>query len=209
MPFQKRFLFDMEIFHWQDVYVDYATTAYWYGHAGADSGLPYVPDYDYRTVDKIEPQRILKVPGALEGETLKVRSVTGGKVETPWAGYFGQWKWSNRRQLFWKEGKPGDKLVIDVPVEKAGRYRVEAVFTIAPDYAIAQLRLDGKLLGQPLDFFVPHVAKPGQRLNLGTVQLPKGNVPLEIEITGKNDRAVSQHFVGLDYIRLVPVKDPS
>ncbi len=202
VPFQESFLFDLEIWHWKDVYVDYATTAYWYGRPGASSGLPYVPDPEYRTVDEPVPEAIFRAKGAIEGEVLRVLSVSAGETEAPLMGWYAEERWSNERQLFWKDAGPGDELTLAVPVAEAGLYLVEAVFTSAPDYAVVGVALGGKRLGNPVDLFSPHVVEPTKRIALGEVRLPAGEANLVLRIEGRNERAVPRHLVGLDYLRL-------
>ncbi|MBN2024486.1 MAG: DUF2961 domain-containing protein [Pirellulales bacterium] len=206
VPFQKSFLFDLEIWHWRDVYMDYAATAYWYGRPDADSGLPYVPDFRYRQVDPVPPERFFRAKNALEGESLKVLSATG-TAEPTLEGWFTDRQWSGGQQLSWKDAKPGDKLALEVPVARAGAYRVEAVLSKSPDAGIVQCRLAGKPLGGPIDLFSPHVHMPTRRLDLGVVNLLAGPLALELELTGRNPRAGEACLVGLDYVRLVPVKD--
>jgi len=206
VPFHSSFLFDLEIWHWRDVFVDYATTAYWYGRPGASSGLPFVPDPAYRVADPIVPERVFRARGALEGESLTVRSVTGGRTEAQLMGWYTDRRWSGGRHLWWKGGRPGDRLTLEVPVSEPGRYRVEAVFTRARDYGVVQVRLNGKALGDPLDLFAPFVVEPTGRLTLGEIELPAGPVPLVLEIKGKNAKAAGEGFgVGLDYVRLVRI----
>ncbi len=79
VPFQESFLFDLEIWHWRDVFVDYATTAYWYGPPQASSGLPFVPGHEYRKVDEVVPERFFEAENALEGEL--ATCIRAGKVD--------------------------------------------------------------------------------------------------------------------------------
>jgi len=203
VPFQTSFLFDLEIWHWRDVYMDYATTAFWYGRPEAPSGLPPVPDDDFRTVDRIEPERVLMVKNAIEGELMKIRSVSKGKTEGPFVGRYSQWKWSNDKQLFWHGAGPGDTVTLEVPVKGSGRYTLEAVFTKARDYGIVQVSLDGKKMGTPVDLYSPHVVIPTTRICLGDIDLKASTVLMSLEITGKNPKAVNKYSVGLDYVRLI------
>jgi len=202
VPFQTSILFDLEIWNWKDVYMDYATCAYWYGRPEASHGLAFVPAYDKRTVDKIWSDGIFRAKNALEAEDLTDVSVTGGKTETGFMGWYSDRKWSHEKHLFWKEAKPGDKLSFDIPVEKKGRYQFEAVFTKARDYAIVQVLVNDKEVGDPVDLYAPYVVTPTFRLSLGEVSLDKGTNKIEIQIMGKNPKAVSGYLVGLDYIRI-------
>jgi len=124
--------------------------------------------------------------------------VGGGKVETQ-TGAVGDW--SSFAQLWWQNGKPGQALTLGFPVEKAGKYEVLAVFTKANDYGIAQLEVNGKAAGQPMDFYNETVmATPPQ--SLGTFDLKEGENLLKVTLTGKNPKAIDKYMVGLDYLLL-------
>ena len=44
IPFEKSFLFDMEVWHWRGTTVDYAATTYWYGRPGAKATVGPMPE---------------------------------------------------------------------------------------------------------------------------------------------------------------------
>jgi len=143
----------------------------------------------------------MRVAGAIEGETLEVRAITGGKHEVQGLDGFGEGRWSNDSQLWWTGGKPGDQLTLQVPVAAAGTYRLKAVFTKAPDYGIVQARLGAQKLGEPIDLYAPQV-EPSALLDLGPVTLSAGAALLTLEITGRNPASKPGHMVGLDYLLL-------
>ncbi|MEZ5963829.1 MAG: DUF2961 domain-containing protein [Planctomycetota bacterium] len=201
VPFQQSFHFDLEVWHWvPKLQMDYATVAYWYGAAGARSGLPAVPPPAERTLDRLPPVKQLVVAGALEGEALRVTACSGGKHTVQDLSFVDS-AFSRDAQVWWVDGKPGDTLTLAVPVAQAGRYRVKAAFTRAPDYGIVQCRLAGRDLGRPIDLYA-NTVEPSGALDLGVVELPAGDVDLRLEITGHNDDAEPRHMVGLDYLLL-------
>ncbi|MBI2481143.1 MAG: c-type cytochrome, partial [Planctomycetia bacterium] len=144
-----------------------------------------------------------RVSGALEGETLKIVGKTGGTATSQNMGGFPKDRWSGVDHLWWTGAKPGDRLELEVPVEQAGRFTVEVVFTRARDYGIAQLTIDGMALGGPIDFYnAPDVITTGV-LTYPSVELATGNHKLGIEITGAHPEAVKAYMIGLDYVRFV------
>ena len=204
VPFQRAFKFDLEVWHWvPKLQLDYATVAYWYGAAGAQSGLPPVPAAAARTLDRLPKPKVMVVDGALEGEALQVLSCSGGKhtVQETW---FVEGGFSRDAQLWWMDGKQGDSLVLALPVAQAGRYRLKAAFAKARDYGIVQCAL-GEDLGAPIDLYSPDIAASGP-LDLGEVELPAGAAKFTLRITGHNEAAEPRHMVGLDYILLEPVR---
>jgi len=184
----------------------YAATVYWY--LGATGQDPYRPAPLSERIGywNSTPVLTFKVPGALEGERLKILSRTGGNTEeqdmTPFEG-----QWSNDAHLWWTGAKPGDRLDLALPVANAGHYNLKLQMTKAPDYGIVQLYLDGQKLGAPTDLYCPSVLPTGP-LNLGATHFSAGEHKLTVEILGANERAIKSYMVGLDYVSLEPIKTP-
>jgi hypothetical protein len=205
VPFQRSFHFDLEVWHWiADLRLDYATVAYWYGAKAARSGLPPLPAAEARELDRLPPPKVLRVDGAVEAEGLRVVSCSGGKHHAQ-AMWFLEGAFSGDAQIWWMDGKPGDALVLAVPVAAAGRYRVRAALCRARDYAVVQCSLGGTRLGDPIDLYAPEVAATGA-LDLGVVELAAGDAELRLEIVGRNDKAEPRHMAGIDYLLLEPVR---
>lgn len=108
---------------------------------------------------------------------------------------------SRDAQLLWHDGKPGDALVLAVPVATAGRYRVSAAFCQAEEHGIVQVSLAGEALGSPFDGHAAKVRSSGL-VELGIVNLPAGEVELRLQLSGCNDKAKPRFLVGLDYGKL-------
>ncbi len=140
---------------------------------------------------------------AVEGETMQVLGGTGGGTVVQDMRQF-PGRWSGDHQLFWVNGQPGDTLHVGLPARVAGRYRLLLQFTMAPDYAIVQLYLDGRKLPGPLDLYHAEVA-PSRPIDLGVHDLGAGEHRLAIHITGANARAERKYMVGLDCAFLLPV----
>jgi hypothetical protein len=142
------------------------------------------------------------VEGALEGEALKIVEKTGGVTEIQRTVLY---RWSGDQQLWWRDAKPSNKLVLALPVGKAGKYVLKANLTKAADYGIVRLSVDDKPLGEPMDLFNNGVITTGE-IVLGNVELTAGQHLLSLEITGSNPKAEPRHMVGLDYVRLEPAQ---
>jgi len=149
------------------------------------------------------PAQPQKVGDAIEGEDLEVLTKTGGDIEKfDMSGFEGTW--SDGKELFWTNGKVGDKLVLALPVEKAGKYEVEAQLTKSWDYGTVQISLDGAPQGEPLDLYSQDV-KLADMVSLGPVELEAGEHKLAFEITGKNAAIEGEfYYFGLDYVKLAP-----
>jgi len=144
-----------------------------------------------------------RVPGAIEGESMKIVGKTAGTAASQPMGGFTKDKWSGSDHLWWTGAGPGALLELELPVEVDGVYQVEAVLTMARDYGIVQLLIDGEPLGEPVDGFNnPDVITTGV-LTYGPRSLTRGVHKLGLQIQGANPKAVKAHMVGLDYVRLV------
>ena len=143
-----------------------------------------------------------RVPGAIEGESLKIVSLSGGAARSQKMGNFSADKWSGVDHLWWTGGKPGGQLVLEIPVREADRYEFFAVMTKARDYGIVQLSLDDDPLGGPIDLYNnPDVITTGP-VSLGTHELSAGVHQLSVTITGAHPDAVKAYMFGLDYVYL-------
>lgn len=201
VPFERSFRFDLEVWHWvEQAKVDYATVAYWYAAPGASSGLPKVPNAAERALPRLAQPPVFVADGALEGEALRVLACPSGVHEVQDLGVFDQ-TFSSDKHRWWRDGKPGDALLLALPVAKAGRYRLRAAFVVADDFAIVQVQVGGKDVGAPFDGYAAKVGSSGLR-TLGDVELAAGEHELRLVIVGKNAAAKPSHMVGLDYVVL-------
>jgi len=141
------------------------------------------------------------VEGALEGETLKVLKLTGGKTGRQGMGGFGS-DWSGGAQLWWTGGKPDQKLTLALPVQEAGKYTLYGALTMARDYGVVSITLDGKPVASSFDGFnTPKVIHTGEK-DWGTHTLAPGEHQLTFTLAPPNPDAIPSNMVGLDYVRL-------
>ncbi len=202
VPFQHSFRFELGVWHWKDVRVDYAATAWWYAPADGVGRFPSLPPVEERLPRPRNSWTPFRVAGALEGEDLKIVEVTRGEVRPQTMSRFGE-DWSGDKQLWWTGGRPGDRLILEFSVPRTGNYRLETRLTRARDYGIVQLTLDGSPLGGPIDLYRDEVA-PGEPVDLGTHLLRQGGHRLGLELQGADRRAEPAFMAGLDYLRLEP-----
>ncbi len=202
VPFEKQFEADLEKYYANDRPTRYAATVFWYLAPGGGDAYSPVPVAE-RTNYFAQPAA-KKVPGVIEGEQMKILSLTGGGAQEQDMNGWGE-NWSNEAQLWWTRAKPGDRLELALPVTAAGKYQLSARFTKAIDYGIVQLSLDGEILGQPMDLFHDGVVATGE-LDLGSHALSAGEHKLGMEIIGANSKATKSFMVGLDYVKLIEVK---
>ncbi|MBN8419069.1 MAG: VCBS repeat-containing protein [Verrucomicrobia bacterium] len=141
------------------------------------------------------------IPGAIEGEGLKVLNKTGGNAKPQGMGGFGG-EWSGASQLWWTGGKPGQKLTLALPVAEKGKYQLKAALTLAKDYGIIDVSLDDKPVATGWDGYNGPKVIHSDELDWGTHELSAGEHQLTFTITGKHADAVPGYMVGLDYVKL-------
>jgi len=141
--------------------------------------------------------------GVFEGEDLKVLDKTPERL-LPQELHFENQHWSDDMQIWFLPGGPKAYFTLELPVEKAGRYRVGVHMTRAGDYGIVQFKLDGKVVGEPFDGYDKGITR-SPRLDLGAIDLSAGSHAFTVEVTGKNLKS-GGHIVGLDCVALEPVR---
>jgi hypothetical protein len=114
--------------------------------------------------------------------------------------------WSQGKQLFCRADAKGF-VEVEFHVRKPGRYRVCIQATVAPDYGIIRIALDGKPTGPQFDLYSGMVAPSGP-LELGIHDLAATKHTIRFTAVGKN--AVSESFCfGVSAIDLLATKqDP-
>ena len=139
----------------------------------------------------------------LEGEALKILSKVG-TIRPQDLHTFGVGLWSNDRQLWWTDAKPGDVLEVAIPVKKAGTYRLGAGMTKARDYGIVEFSLNGHKIAGPIDLYNNGVTRTGT-IPLGPPQkLTAGEHKLTVKILGAHPKALKSYMFALDYLILHP-----
>jgi hypothetical protein len=197
IPFERRFRFDMELWHWWEGNLpEMSVATYWYARPGAaaNRATPVPADLQVAT---LPPYVAPRVAGALEGEEMVIVHKTGEVTPQDIDGC------SNERHLWWRGGQPGDKLVLSFSVPAAGKYRVWARLVKAVDYGIVQLAINDDRAGEPVDLYNKGVQVADEIL-LGTFTLRAGENQFTSKIVGANDEAVKGYMFGLDYLRLEP-----
>ncbi len=192
IPFERSFKFDMEIWHWIECHATYAATTYWY--ATKESGGPV--DLIARWLDAEELLPPGPVEGAIEGEKMRIVERTGGTTEAQG----GFWNLSNGEQLWWIDGKPGERLVLEFEVPADGTYTVFANLCYAADYGIHEISVNGVRSGE---FDCYGTGINWKKHSLGVHALKKGTARIEVRVVGSNPKAEpKRHMFGLDYVLL-------
>ena len=169
------------------------------GTVGAALPAPF----DYHSVRGREARG--PVNGLLEGEDLPKH----GKSRTQGMAGFGA-GWSGGAHLLW-DGEIGQEMTTGFRIEEAGIYQVSAQLTLAPNYGVFSLSLDGKVLRRDIDLYDPKVSL-APMVDLGKLPLTRGEHKLAFKLTGANPRASkfgkSGYLFGLDCLKVVNLAPP-
>jgi hypothetical protein len=109
--------------------------------------------------------------------------------------------WSGGGQLWFRPADAPQHVTVTFTVPTAGLYDVATVQTLAPDYGISTLAIDGAPVGSPLDGYHAGSVVITPPADDGQVQLAAGSHTLTLTVTGKNP-ASSNYLAGLDYLEL-------
>lgn len=198
IPFTKDFKIDIEVWHWAATTVDYSVASYWYAFSGAETpempGASEIQSEAAAGVSYRTPYE-LKLDGY---EFAADNPPISGHVASQAMEIFGS-DWKDNKQLFWIDGKPGEKIGLLFDVEKENPSILRLGMTAARDYGIVQVWLDGERLGAPLDLF--HADKVIRRTQVfgALPPLSAGKHRIDFEIVGKNEKSVN-YFFGTDSV---------
>ncbi len=203
IPFNSTLQVDMELWHWKKTEMNYAPATFWYARPGATCNVAPDPESAALPIARKQDDvvEVYRIPGAIEAEKLEIAERTGGTTrEQTWREDI----WSRGVQVWWTQAKPDDRLVFRLPVERAGRYTIDAHLTKADDYAVVRIAVNGDVLHESLDLYNPEVV--AKRITLGEAVLKEGDNLVEFRIVGANDKAKRQFMVGVDCLVLKPVE---
>ncbi|HLJ54518.1 MAG TPA: glycoside hydrolase family 172 protein [Chthonomonadaceae bacterium] len=201
MNFKKSLRVTIEHGNQNDTEADYSSVAYYYmkGSHNANSTIPSDP------VDLLPyvPPPPLKIPGAIEAESLRATArATVGVIDTQgMEGFAGQW--SGETQLWWHPTVAPAELTLQLPAPADGTYELIGYFTRAKDYGKIHLFAGDQELSPVVNLYDPEVVPTGP-VSFGRVTLKAGDNPLTIKVLDKDGRS-SNYLVGIDAFVLRPV----
>jgi hypothetical protein len=196
IPFTKSLQFDMELWSSLRMTINYAPVVFWYMLPG---GRSLAPDDIAGAREPVALDRTDLYPPVLdkdlgiEGENLLWLGTPSGPVsyQTHDAA-----QWSGGLQLHWRDAEVGNQAKFGFDSNVEGRFTLTGTFTVARDYGVFDIYLNGKKIFSKLDL--------GGR-NLGVMQfkaeavnLLKGGNVLEIELVKHAEGVSKKSHFGLD-----------
>ncbi len=152
--------------------------------------------FDYHSV-RAKQAVVADISGKQEGESLPLK----GKSRVQGMRNFGP-QWSGDSHLLWN-GIVGEVMETSFQVSKTRRHRFTAVLTLAPDYGIFTVHLNGKVIREGVDLYARGV-ELAQPLDLGEFEFKAGPQQLSFTLTGGNPQARkfrgTGYLMGIDYL---------
>ena len=202
VAFNKSFDGYIEKYYKDDRPCLYAGTAFWYLEPGGKDFYDAVPlservGYYENTITTH------KLPaGGVSSKDLFPKERHATLSEQDMGGFNGEWE--RDVHLWWKPGKVDEFVTLKLSAPEDGKYVMFVRMTTAKDYGVHQFSIAGKNVGEKIDLYTEEV-RPTSLMELGVVDLKKGDNELVLKVVGKNEKS-SGYLAGIDYIVLVPVK---
>jgi len=204
VPFTQKLKFDMELWHWAATKMNYAIVSYWYMKPGGkclvepDPAIVKIPVSLKR--ENLYPP-IADLAGILQGEHLRVISVSAGSWEVQNSS---EWGWSNNAQLWWMDGGPKGLLKAEFEMAQEGDYTIKGNFTKAIDYGDFKMMINDQPVKMVFKGYHNQSGKSviTELVRLGKFHLKQGINTIQIEIIGKQPKAVGRYMVGIDCLKI-------
>ena len=160
--------------------------------------------FDYHSIRK---QSMVASQGIYEGE-LHLR--TEGKARPQQMRGYGA-GWHGDSHLLW-DGVVEESNTVEFDVSEAGKYTLAMQWTLAPDYGVFEVQLNGKMIESQLDLYSPRV-KLAELRELGEFEMKAGPQRLVIKLIRGNPKAQKfqgeGYLYGLDYLELTNLSPKS
>lgn len=204
IPFAKSLSMNMEVWHWKECDVEFASTAYFYARPGATTNrAPEVEGAKAQLVAAPPLAPPVAIAGAIEFESMRASAKSEGLVAFMQLGFDGIL--SHEKHIWVQAEKIGDFVEYKIP--GAARAKVKLYATKSWDYGIVRLSVNGQK-GAEVDLCsgVREVKSSGP-IDLGEFEPVDGNFTIRAEVVGVSEKSVPPRtYFGLDCVVLEPVK---
>ena len=204
--FDKSIKFDFELWHHANTKVSIASTVYWYGDKNCKDNFSDIKK-EQLTISKLPKMK--KIPGAIEGEKMKVIKMSSGKISTSLTGdncidqqraqndgsiiypcLMAGWQCTSRSEghaLWWIDFNKGDELVLQFLSDKSGTNEVLYSGTQGRIFGDFDIYINGEPAEKPLNLFAKKVL-PVREIRLGKFLIKKGKNEIKIVPIRKDNK---------------------
>lgn len=200
IPFEENISSNIELWHWAPTIINYGLISYYYLFPGAKINV----NHDEEAATRIVPRKrsdiikpVMDDNGVIEGEYLEVMAVGNGSAETQ---YITSWDWSNKGQLWWRNGEMGDKLFTRFNIPETAMYDVIARLSKARDYGMIGFEINANPAGSIFNGYTE--GEEVIEIPLGRHILLEGENILTVILQGSDQRARPGNMAGIDCLKL-------
>jgi hypothetical protein len=111
-------------------------------------------------------------------------------------------RWSHDAQLFWGGGR-GKDLRLTFYLPGTTDYDVLVYATLAPDFGIVRVQIDGQDVGSAIDAYAPNVRPSGAMEVCTGLELAEGWHRVTFTMMGTNEASTDERF-GVDCLEFRP-----
>ncbi len=200
IPFRSSIKVDMEMWHWQPTYVNYAPVCFYYLKPGGKTNISH-------DVAGIEAEVALETSdllpgniedGRVEAELMAFSNSCGNKRGSMSIGDFGQVSLSNNLHVLWKDGTPGDTISFRFSSSEDKVYDMAAFFNTGPGFGKTRCLVNGIAAGSVIDLYSRERGE--KNIHLGRFQLHQGINTVSFVLLASGRR--ESDFFALDYLLL-------
>lgn len=202
VPFQKTFKGYLEKYFPDEWPTQYTTVAYWYLNSGGVDPIKPTPVNELYGFEI--PYQVYRAPGAIEGESLVVKSNTGGHA--------GNNKFvderlfdrvSGHKVFVWnKKENSKNELITQFNVAHSGKYKIKIGFIKTPSSGTFKISVNDETNNQTFNLHTDVMPGKPEIIDLGVFQLNKGQQDLKFEWVYPQEQG---RQMLLDFIILEPV----
>lgn len=197
IPFNEKFKFDMEVWHWKPCQVSYATSVFWYALPGADCNVQPMPDEASREITQhpkwvmeFENLEIINKSANLNTALKKVE-----EVKYPWG-------WSDGTHFCMESNKSGDSIEFLVPLEDTMPVNLTLYATKNNKSGPLKVEVNGIEVNKKVDLYSDQIQLSGP-IEIGTFDPSDGGIKLKFKLAC-NNLSPDESCYGFDFIAISP-----
>lgn len=199
IPFKEHFKFDMELWHWQPTYMNYAPTCFYYLKPGGKSNIKHdiegtQTNVALRSTDIIS--NMVK-EGKVEAEMMAFSNSCGNKRGSMSIGRYGDIKLSDNLHVIWQDGFPGDTITFTFTSPKEGSFDIIAACNQGPGFGSFKCSINNTSILSNID--LSSQERGERKISLGKRLIKKGENTISFEVL---DSKRKSHFFALDCLTI-------
>jgi hypothetical protein len=199
IPFKEHLKFDMELWHWQPTFINYAPTCFYYLKPGGTSNIKHDLEGAHANVALQSTDIISNIvrDGKVEAEMMAFSNSCGNKRGSMSINRFGDIKLSKNLRVIWQDGVQGDTITFKFTSTDEGFFDINAVCNCGPGFGAFKCSLNNISIAPNIDLFSQERGVIMKALGKRLVK--KGDNTIAFEVLGSKRKS---HFFALDCLTI-------